>query len=100
DSTGGVARERAGEFGIAALDHLPAFARAGDVVAFQPHRLVPTERHVELGHVDFLARNADPRLAVDVVRALDARERTNRITAGEDAELTADGRGRDPRRRL
>ena len=50
--TGNDAAER----GVAPLDHLPALAGLGDVVALEPHRLVPAERHVELGAVDLLER--------------------------------------------
>ena len=41
--------------GRARLHELPALARPGQVVSLEPHRLVPGERHVELGAVDLLA---------------------------------------------
>jgi len=51
-----VDREGAADLRVAALGHLPALALFGDVVTFQPHRLIPAERHVELSAVDLLER--------------------------------------------
>src|SRR5205085_8781833 len=99
-TAGRVDRKRSGELGLAALDHLPALTGPRDVVPFEPHRLVPAERHVQLGDVDLLARHADTGLTVDILRALDTGLRTHGIPAREDTELAPYGRRFHPRRWL
>ena len=71
----------------------------GDAVGLEPDGLVPRERHVELGHVDLLARVGDAGLGVDVVGALQAGRGPHRVAAGEARRLGARRRAEDPRRR-
>src|SRR5690606_38456516 len=54
------------------LDELPARALLGEAEVLQPHRLVPRERHVDLGDVDVPPGVGDAGLAVDVGGALPA----------------------------
>src|SRR5439155_25627558 len=77
--------------------HLPPLARPGDVVAFQPHRLVPAEGHVELRHVDLAAWVRDADLVVHVVRDVDTRARPHGIAPGKRAELATQRGGEYPR---
>ena len=89
--------ERSVERGVAPLDHLPALGRRRDVVGFEPHRLVPAERHVDLGAVDLVPRVGDARLPVDVPRAVDRALRPHRVATRERVRLRSHGRPEDPR---
>ena len=98
-ATGHVDRERAADRGRPVLDHLPALAGLGEVVAFQPHGLVPAEGHVELGAVDLLTGLGDAGLAVDVGGAVRGTLRGDRVASGELHRLRAHRRAEDPGRR-
>ena len=58
-AAGRVDRQPAPDRGLARLGQPPAFPGRGEAEVLQPHRLVPGERHVDLGHVDLVQRVGD-----------------------------------------
>ena len=82
-AAGRVDRQVAVERGRAVVDHLPAVALVGEAEVLHPHRLVPAERHVDLGAVDVAARVGDAGLRVDVRRAVATGVRVHQVAAGD-----------------
>src|SRR4051794_31798907 len=61
-----VDRHVTGERCAAVVDHLPALALGREPEVLHPHRLVPAERHVDLGHVEIAAGVGDAGLGVQL----------------------------------
>src|SRR5581483_5819741 len=100
DAAGRVDGQVAVKRRTSVVDHLPAGALVGEAEVLHPHRLVPGERHVDLGSVDVAARIGDAGLRVDVLRAVTTGVRVDDIAAGAHRRLAAYGGAVDPRRRV
>ena len=86
------------EGGGPCVGELPAVALGAEAQVLQPHRLVPAEGHVDLGHVEVPSGVGDPGLGVDVGRAFPAGPGVHLVPPGEHGGLRAHGHAVDPGR--